>query len=53
MVGYFDEDGFLYILNRRTDLIISGREYLSKEIEGMYAMQGVKECAVIPVADTR
>ena len=54
-MGYFDEDGFLYILNRRTDLIISGGENIyPKEIEDtVYAMQGVKECAVIPVADTR
>ena len=54
-MGYLDEDGFLYILNRRTDLIISGGENIyPKEIEDtVYAMQGVKECAVIPVADTK
>lgn len=54
-MGYVDEDGFLYILNRRTDLIISGGENIyPKEIEDIvYAMQGVKECAVIPVADTK
>ena len=54
-MGYVDEDGFLYILNRRTDLIISGGENIyPKEIEDtVYAMQGVKECAVIPVADTK
>ena len=54
-MGYLDEDGFLYILNRRTDLIISGGENIyPKEIEDtVYAMQGVKECAVIPVDDTK
>ena len=54
-MGYVDEDGFLYILNRRTDLIISGGENIyPKEIEDtVYAMQGVKECVVIPVADTK
>ena len=54
-MGYVDEDGFLYILNRRTDLIIPGGENIyPKEIEDtVYAMQGVKECAVIPVADTK
>ena len=54
-MGYVDEDGFLYILNRRTDLIISGGENIyPKEIEDtVYAMQGVKECAVISVADTK
>lgn len=54
-MGYVDEDGFLYILNRRTDLIISGGENIyPKEIEDtVYAMQGVKECAVIPVANTK
>ena len=54
-MGYVDEDGFLYILNRRTDLIISGGENIyPKEIEDtVYAMQGVKECAVILLADTK
>lgn len=54
-MGYVDEDGFLYILNRRTDLIISGGENIyPKEIEDtVYAMQGVKECAVISVGDTK
>ena len=54
-MGYVDEDGFLYILNRRTDLIISGGENIyPKEIEDtVYAMDGVKECAVIPVPDAK
>lgn len=54
-MGYLDEDGFLYILNRRTDLIISGGENIyPKEIEDLvYSMEGVKECAVVPVADMK
>lgn len=54
-MGYLDEDGFLYILNRRTDLIISGGENIyPKEIEDLvYSMDGVKECAVVPVADMK
>ena len=54
-IGYIDEDGFLYLLNRRKDIIISGGENIyPKEIEDvLYGMKGIKECAVIPVPDSK
>lgn len=54
-IGYVDDDGFLYLLNRRKDIIISGGENIyPKEIEDvLYGMNGIKECAVIPVPDSK
>lgn len=54
-IGYVDEDGFLYLLNRRKDIIISGGENIyPKEIEDvLYGMDGILECAVIPVSDRK
>ena len=54
-IGYVDEDGFLYLLNRRKDIIISGGENIyPKEIEDvLYGMDGILECAVIPVSDPK
>ena len=54
-IGYVDDDGFLYLLNRRKDIIISGGENIyPKEIEDvLYEMKGIKECAVIPVSDSK
>ena len=54
-IGYVDEDGFVYILNRRKDLIISGGENIyPKELEDLvYTLTAVKECAVIPVSDPK
>ena len=54
-IGYIDEDGFVYILNRRKDLIISGGENIyPKELEDLvYTLPSVKECAVVPVPDTK
>lgn len=54
-IGYIDEEGFVYILNRRKDLIISGGENIyPKELEDLvYTLPSVKECAVVPVPDTK
>ncbi|WP_127147417.1 o-succinylbenzoate--CoA ligase [Veillonella sp. VA139] len=54
-IGYVDDDGFLYLLNRRKDIIISGGENIyPKEIEDvLYGMDGILECAVIPVSDSK
>ena len=54
-IGYVDEDGFLYLLNRRKDIIISGGENIyPKEIEDvLYEMNGINECAVIPITDSK
>ena len=54
-IGYVDDDGFLYLLNRRKDIIISGGENIyPKEIEDvLYGMNGIKECAIIPVPDSK
>ena len=54
-IVYVDEDGFVYILNRRKDLIISGGENIyPKELEDLvYTLPSVKECAVVPVPDPK
>ena len=54
-IGYVDVDGFVYILNRRKDLIISGGENIyPKELEDLvYTLPSVKECAVVPVPDPK
>ena len=54
-IGYVDEEGFVYILNRRKDLIISGGENIyPKELEDLvYTLPSVKECAVVPVPDDK
>ncbi|MBC9177288.1 AMP-binding protein [Pseudoroseomonas ludipueritiae] len=54
-VGYLDADGFLFLTDRRKDLIISGGENIaSSEIERVvYALPQVNEVAVVGVPDPR
>src|SRR5699024_1295284 len=54
-LGYIDEDGFLYVVDRRTDLIISGGENIyPTEIENaLLKIDEIKEAAVIGVTDER
>jgi len=52
-IGYFDEDGFLYLCDRAKDMIISGGVNIyPAEIEGELAkMPGVADCAVFGIPD--
>ena len=49
--GYMDEDGFIYVVDRVKDMIISGGENVySAEVENaIYQHEGVVECAVIGI----
>ncbi|MFP7255207.1 o-succinylbenzoate--CoA ligase [Terribacillus goriensis] len=53
-IGYTDKEGYLYVLDRRKDLIISGGENIyPAEVEGVLTSHpGIKEAAVIGKADT-
>ena len=52
-IGHFDEEGFLYIDDRRSDLIVSGGENVyPAEVEAvLLAHSAVAEAAVYPIAD--
>ncbi|KJC40771.1 acyl-CoA synthetase [Bradyrhizobium sp. LTSP885] len=54
-IGYLDDDGFLYLTDRKKDMIISGGENIaSSEVERViYEMPGVREVAVIGLPDDR
>jgi acyl-CoA synthetase (AMP-forming)/AMP-acid ligase II len=54
-MGRFDADGFLYIVDRKKDMIISGGENIyCREIEDVLLLHaGVAEAAVIGVPDPR
>lgn len=54
-IGCFDEDGFLYIVDRKKDMVISGGENIySREVEqALVQHPGVLEAAVIGVPDAK
>ncbi|MBW0144210.1 class I adenylate-forming enzyme family protein [Sphingomicrobium clamense] len=54
-IGYLDEEGYLFIVDRKKDIIIRGGENIAAaEVEGaLYAIDGVEECAVIAAKDER
>lgn len=54
-MGYLDPDGFLYVLDRRTDLIISGGEnvYPAEVEAALVAHPAVAEAGVVGRPDTR
>jgi fatty-acyl-CoA synthase len=54
-VGYLDTDGFLYLTDRKKDMIISGGENIaSSEVERViYELPQVREVAVVGVPDER
>src|SRR5262245_60417054 len=54
-VGYLDRDGFLYLTDRKKDMIISGGENIaSSEVERViYELPQVREVAVIGMPDQR
>jgi acyl-CoA synthetase (AMP-forming)/AMP-acid ligase II len=54
-IGYLDEDGYLFIVDRKKDIIIRGGENISsQEVEAAcYAHPAVSEAAVFGIADER
>lgn len=54
-VGYLDDEGFLYLTDRKKDMIISGGENIaSSEVERViYDLPEVREVAVIGLRDAR
>ena len=54
-MGYLDEDGYLFIVDRKKDIIIRGGENISsQEVEAaLYRHPAVSECAVFGLPDAR
>ncbi len=54
-IARIDEDGFIYIVDRKKDLVIRGGENIScTEVEAcIYRVPGVAECCVFGVPDPR
>jgi O-succinylbenzoate-CoA ligase len=54
-MGMIDEDGYIYLVDRKADMIITGGENVyPKETEDvLYAHPAIKECAVVSSPDDR
>ncbi len=54
-LGYLDEDGYLFIVDRKKDIIIRGGENIAcPEVEGgIYEHEGIIECSVFGIPDER
>lgn len=54
-VGYRDTDGYIYLVDRKKDMIVSGGENIySREVEeALYLHEAVREAAVIGVPDAK
>jgi acyl-CoA synthetase (AMP-forming)/AMP-acid ligase II len=54
-IGRWDEEGWLYVVDRKKDIIVSGGENISSlEVEDvLHGCPGVREAAVVGVADAR
>ncbi|MDA1280851.1 MAG: acyl-CoA synthetase [Chloroflexi bacterium] len=52
-IGYMDEDGFLYLCDRKNDMVISaGVNIYPSEIEAaLHGLPGVRDCAVFGIPD--
>ncbi len=52
-MGYFDDDGYLYVVDRLKDMIVTGGENVySAEVESVLSLhESVASCAVIGVPD--
>ena len=52
-VGYLDDEGYLYVSDRRTDLVLSGgvNIYLAEIEQVLIGMPGVADCAVFGIPD--
>ncbi len=52
-IGYLDEEGYLFICDRRTDMIISGgvNIYPAEVEAALMNIPGVRDCAVIGIPD--
>lgn len=54
-VGYMDEEGYVYIVDRKKDMIVTGgfNVYCAEVEAGIMALAQVRECAVIGVPDDK
>ncbi len=54
-IGYLDEDGYLYIVDRKKDMIITGGfNVFSAEVENVVLQYpGVQDCAVVGIPDEK